>query len=257
MTGDPAGTQDAPERGDHGAGSGPLQRGGGTLGAGPADVGVVEQGAPVRPGGRRGPAGGTVKAAGSGRMCATGGGPSGSSARRSRAGAQRAAGRRPTTSSARPATRPRGAGPGRWVDGTRATTSMGPPTVASSRPAWASRNARRSAAHDGAEALPGLGHRRLLVPEQDRVERARQRAEACRHHGRRAAGPGGGRPAGRRSRRTLAAGRRGRGNAQTPGPGRAPGRGQAAGAGSGRCRRKVPVARLINTPSASRTVASP
>ena len=75
-------------------------------------------------------------------------------------------------------------------------------------------------------------------------------------------GRGGGRPAGRRS--TRRAGRTARNRFRTPRVrAAAPGRGQAAGggpwsvSGSGRCRRKVPVARLTSTPPASRSEASP
>ena len=39
-------------------------------------------------------------------------------------------------------------------------------------------------ADDGREAQPGLSHRRFLVPEQDRVERAGERAEPRRDDGR-------------------------------------------------------------------------
>ena len=79
----------------------------------------------------------------------------------------------------------------------------------------------------------------------------------------RAAGRGGAPRRGRRSRRAgqrlMGLGRCGRPRAR----GRARGTGQVAGgapgsgAGAGRCRRKVPVARLTSAPSASRTVASP
>ena len=78
-----------------------------------------------------------------------------------------------------------------------------------------------------------------------------------------AAGPAGGPPPGRRSSRT---GQRWQGHGRCGTPrdrGAAHERGQAVGAepgtvaGSGRCRRKVPVARLTSTPSAARTVASP
>ena len=194
-----------------------------------------------------------LKAAGSGRMCATGGGPPGAPARRSRSGAQRAAGRaaatsRPEAVDERQGGRCRAGG----STGTSSTRSSGPPTSASSRSRVGEQERPQERADDGAEAQPGLGHRRLLVPEQHRVERAGQRAESRPARRAPAAGRAGGPPRGRRSRRAgprrQGRGRRGRPRAR----GRARGRGQAAGAGpggsgSGRCRRKVPVARLTST----------
>ena len=140
------GTQHAPERDDQRERApARCSAAGRTLRPRPADVGVVEEQRPCARGRAARPVRGAMKAAGSGRMCATGGGPPGASARRSRAGAHRAAGKCAATSRPRPSTRPRGAAPGRWVDGTRSTRSKGPPTIASSRPPWPSRNARRSA----------------------------------------------------------------------------------------------------------------
>ena len=139
----PVGTQHPPEGPDHRPRASPLQRGSGTLRPGPADIGVVEQQhAGPRRAARYG--GDTAKAARSGRMWPTGGDPARRLVRRSRAGAQRVAGHTPAISSARPGTRARGGGPGRCVDGTRATTSIGPPTVVSIRAPSSRRNDRTS-----------------------------------------------------------------------------------------------------------------
>ena len=106
------------------------------------------------------------------------------------------------------------------------------------------------------EACARLGHGRLLVTHEHRVERARERAEPDRGDGGQGQGEALARPRGRRNRRPRL--RRGRSRAGRPRVRVAlPGRGQAVGSGSGRCRRKVPVARLTSAPSAARSDASP
>ena len=183
MQRDAVGAQDAPERqNQRGAGPGQLQRGSRALGPRPADVGVVEeQGArpaSAPPCWARG-----LKAAGSGCMCATGGGPPGSSARRNRPGSHRAAGSALTTSRPRPSTTGEGGKAGavggrdeeHEVEGAAHHRFEPTTVVQQERP--------EQRADERAEAQPRLGHGRLLVPEQHRVERARQRAEPRRRDG--------------------------------------------------------------------------
>ncbi len=154
--------------------------------------------------------------------------------------------------------------PGRG-GGSRAPRSRGRPVRAGARAAPHPARGGRWRRGSGRWPRSGAGPRPPATPCT--------RATPCRAGS--AAGTGGPatrRPAGDRDgaprpgRRSRGAGprERGRGRRCTPpAPGRARGTGQPAGAepgagsGSGRCRRKVPVARLTSIPSESRTVASP
>ena len=159
--------------------------------------------------------------------------------------------------------RARGEPPGRADDGTGSTTATG------RRPRWRDRRrARRGTGRRASGPSARTGRRasqdrRLLVAEQ----------HACR------AGPGNGhsrtgktgargtpsrRATQRQAKHTASAAGRARSRRGRPRL-RAGGDAVAGSAlvevadssGSGRCRRKVPVARLTSAPSASRTVASP
>ena len=185
--------------------------------------------------------------------------PTGASARASSAasrpeGAHRRTPARPRRRAATP--------PAVRTTGPGARGRSGPRRPRQGSAAWEDTKLRDERAHHGPEAPARLAHRRLLVSHQHGVERARQRAQAHREDGRQgeaeaAADPPAGEAHGVRPGRPAADARTPRVRAAAPGRGQAAGGGPWSVSGSGRCRRKVPVARLTSTPPASRSEASP
>jgi hypothetical protein len=217
VPGDPSGAQHAPEGANDHAGAGPLQRGSGTLRPGPTDVGVVEQQHPCAPERRpfrwrhhKGPSIGPHVC--DGRPAARLVGPS----QKGRSPARRGQGTsdvfRQTVDESE------GCRPGPVGRRDQGHHIDRPTHCALELTSVAEEEGAQKRPDNGAEAEPSLGHRRLLVAEQDRVERARQRAETRRHNrcGRQTQAAGH-QPAGEADR---TAGRGGAAtNAADPGPG--------------------------------------
>ncbi len=147
-----------------------------------------------------------------------------------------------------PGTRAMGEPPGRTVEGTGNTKCRRPPASrGDARPRAVVQEAGGQRADDRRRTGRGPRRRRLLVPHEHRVERPGQRAQPHRQD--------------RRQHHAEAAGDQAAGEAHPVGPrcgaaaqaagpgdrGPAGRRGQPdeSGSGVGRCRRKVPVARLI------------
>ena len=151
----------------------------GALGAGATDVGVIEQDArghgPARAGPRRRRRTRRRRAACGRRSPAPP--AAGAGAPSARPGAAR------PTSAPSPSTRARGGRPGRLDEGTGSTRCTVPPTQDRTSAPWASRNSPKSVRTMDEKRSARLAHGGLLVPQQHRVEGARQRAEAHRQDG--------------------------------------------------------------------------